>query len=362
MDRQAGVRAHPGPPRRHPRDRGRRASPRATRFADDLEADLARPDRAGRRPSRRSSGERSVGFRIDDEDLEDLKTVRDAVDYVVAKLLERSRPAVGGSPRELNERLGHPVDDPDVLGLRIVHRSWCAEHAGWSSNERLEFLGDYGKAGLAVTDSDLCRRTYPTSPRALPGARGPRPDGRPPSLEVAIELRLRRGPCCWSKREERILPGRRRSRAEDPCVPDALEAGQRASFHHQEPGYSGQMDCSGTAAPRGGGSPEVPVLGPSGQDHKSDPGPWRIAAHRVRLPTASHYDGLQPRTPDLTYCQGSLCHGSVGSTARWQRGQGFGRKMFSRPSRSRACDECGRSRRTAVRCQAAADRCGSRRR
>ncbi len=31
-------------------------------------------------------GERSVGFRIDDEDLEDLKTVRDAVDYVYAKL------------------------------------------------------------------------------------------------------------------------------------------------------------------------------------------------------------------------------------------------------------------------------------
>ncbi|MCH7788756.1 MAG: acyl carrier protein [Acidobacteria bacterium] len=31
-------------------------------------------------------GERSVGFRIDDEDLEDLKSVRDAVDYVVEKL------------------------------------------------------------------------------------------------------------------------------------------------------------------------------------------------------------------------------------------------------------------------------------
>jgi acyl carrier protein len=31
-------------------------------------------------------GERSVGFHIDDEDLEDLKTVRDAVDYVYAKL------------------------------------------------------------------------------------------------------------------------------------------------------------------------------------------------------------------------------------------------------------------------------------
>jgi len=31
-------------------------------------------------------GERSAGFRIEDEDLEDLKVVRDAVDYVVAKL------------------------------------------------------------------------------------------------------------------------------------------------------------------------------------------------------------------------------------------------------------------------------------
>ena len=31
-------------------------------------------------------GERSVGFRIDDDDLEDLKTVRDAVDYVVSRV------------------------------------------------------------------------------------------------------------------------------------------------------------------------------------------------------------------------------------------------------------------------------------
>lgn len=31
-------------------------------------------------------GAQHVGFRIDDEDLEDLKTVRDAVDYVVARL------------------------------------------------------------------------------------------------------------------------------------------------------------------------------------------------------------------------------------------------------------------------------------
>jgi acyl carrier protein len=31
-------------------------------------------------------GERTVGFHIDDEDLEDLETVHDAVDYVLARL------------------------------------------------------------------------------------------------------------------------------------------------------------------------------------------------------------------------------------------------------------------------------------
>lgn len=30
--------------------------------------------------------ERSAGFRVEDEDLEDLKSVRDAVDYVIARL------------------------------------------------------------------------------------------------------------------------------------------------------------------------------------------------------------------------------------------------------------------------------------
>ena len=31
-------------------------------------------------------GERTVGFRIDDEDLQDLRTVRDTVDYIEARL------------------------------------------------------------------------------------------------------------------------------------------------------------------------------------------------------------------------------------------------------------------------------------
>lgn len=39
-------------------------------------------------------------------------------------------------------RLGHDFVDPGLLGRSLTHRSWCAEHAGFESNERLEFLGD----------------------------------------------------------------------------------------------------------------------------------------------------------------------------------------------------------------------------
>jgi len=54
-------------------------------FAEDLDADsLALIELV--EALEEELGERTVGFHIDDEDLEDLKTVRDAVDYVVAKL------------------------------------------------------------------------------------------------------------------------------------------------------------------------------------------------------------------------------------------------------------------------------------
>ena len=54
-------------------------------FADDLDADsLALIELV--EAIEEEVGERTVGFRIEDEDLEELKTVRDAVDYVVAKL------------------------------------------------------------------------------------------------------------------------------------------------------------------------------------------------------------------------------------------------------------------------------------
>ena len=54
-------------------------------FADDLDADsLALIELVEALEEELS--ETTEGFRIDDEDLEDLKTVRDAVDYVVGRL------------------------------------------------------------------------------------------------------------------------------------------------------------------------------------------------------------------------------------------------------------------------------------
>lgn len=56
-------------------------------FVDDLDADsLALIELV--EALEEELGERSVGFRIEDEDLVDLKTVRDAVDYVYARVQE----------------------------------------------------------------------------------------------------------------------------------------------------------------------------------------------------------------------------------------------------------------------------------
>lgn len=58
---------------------------RDSRFAEDLEADsLALIELV--EALEEDLGERTVGFSVDDDDLADLRTVGDAVDYVVARL------------------------------------------------------------------------------------------------------------------------------------------------------------------------------------------------------------------------------------------------------------------------------------
>jgi|TARA_B100000959_G_scaffold244470_2_gene268443 acyl carrier protein len=57
----------------------------ASSFVEDLEADsLALIELVEGLEEELS--ERTVGFRFEDEDLEDLKTVRDAIDYVMARI------------------------------------------------------------------------------------------------------------------------------------------------------------------------------------------------------------------------------------------------------------------------------------
>ena len=52
---------------------------------------------------------------------------------------------------EFTVALGYRFADHDLLVQALTHRSWCAEHAGFDSNERLEFLGD-AVLGMVVTD------------------------------------------------------------------------------------------------------------------------------------------------------------------------------------------------------------------
>lgn len=71
------------------------------------------------------------------------------------------RPDLGSGSRpdllELAVRLEYSFRDPALLERAIAHRSWCAEHGGQPSNERLEFLGD---AVLGFVVADLAFRRH----------------------------------------------------------------------------------------------------------------------------------------------------------------------------------------------------------
>lgn len=77
---------------------------------------------------------------------------------------QSARPVPPGHPEAVDAlagRLGWTAADLPLLDQALAHRSWCAENAGWASNERLEFLGD-SVLGLVVTDHLYL--TYPMLP------------------------------------------------------------------------------------------------------------------------------------------------------------------------------------------------------
>jgi ribonuclease-3 len=107
---------------------------------------------------------------------------------------DEASPTVPLAP--LSDRLGHRFADDSVLTLALTHRSWCAEHPGTESNERLEFLGD-AVLGLAVAEQAY--RNRPGAPEGeLAKVRAavvsaPTLAGVAAGLELGRELRLGRG-------------------------------------------------------------------------------------------------------------------------------------------------------------------------
>ncbi len=174
-------------------------------------------------------GERTVGFRLDDDDLVELDTVSDAIDCVLARI-DGSRDAppsadLGAEPaaavtpsdemRGLEDRIGYRFRDPALLRRSLAHRSWCAENDGHESNERLEFLGD-SVLGLVVTD-DVFRR-FPSLPEGqLSEVRAGVVNARA-LADVATELDL--GACLLLGKGEDGGGGR----TKQSILADALEA------------------------------------------------------------------------------------------------------------------------------------------
>jgi ribonuclease-3 len=71
-------------------------------------------------------------------------------------LAEATIDPVVDDPESLAIRLGHRFGDPRLLATALRHRSWCVEHPGEDSNERLEFLGDAVLG--AIVAAELYRR------------------------------------------------------------------------------------------------------------------------------------------------------------------------------------------------------------
>lgn len=112
-------------------------------------------------------------------------------------------------------RLGYRVTDLGLLERAMAHRSWCAEHPGHLSNERLEFLGD---AVLGWVIADLVYREHHDLPE------GKLTDLRKSVVNAtalaAIAESIDLGPCLLLGKGEAAAGGRGKS----SILSDALEA------------------------------------------------------------------------------------------------------------------------------------------
>lgn len=206
---------------------------------------------------------------------------------------------------ELMRRLGHDFADPELAFLALTHRSWCAEHAGFRSNERLEFLGD-AVLGLVVTDHIFT--TYPELHEGALAKLRAHVVSRPVLAEVGHGLGL--GPAMRLGKGEDASGGREKQ----SILADAVEALIGAVY----------LD-GGDAAARPlvlallGDEIVEAAAGPGGHDHKTQL--QELAAHRFE--DVPIYE-LTDEGPD----HDKLFHASVSVAGAFLgRGEGRSKKL-----------------------------------
>lgn len=119
------------------------------------------------------------------------------------------------TPAPLPDALGYTFHEPAMLELALRHRSWCAEHGGVPSNERLEFLGD-SVLGMVITDH--LYRSAPEEPEGVLARRRAELVNTVTLAELARELGL--GEAIALGKGEESTGGRDKA----SILADALEA------------------------------------------------------------------------------------------------------------------------------------------
>ncbi len=179
-------------------------------------------------------------------------------------------PARSDAAARLQRRLGYTFNDPELLALALTHRSWCAEHAGYISNERLEFLGD-AVLGMVVTDHAY--RAYPEMPEGELAKLRAAVVNAVVLAEVAVELEL--GAALRLGKGENANGGR----SKQSILADAMEAVIGALY--LDGGYRSARDLVLRLLEE---RIVEASLGPGGQDYKTQL--QELAARRFeQLPT-----------------------------------------------------------------------------
>ncbi|MEC7968087.1 MAG: ribonuclease III [Actinomycetota bacterium] len=180
----------------------------------------------------------------------------------------------------LEERLGYHFVEPGLLVHALTHRSWCAEHPGDESNERLEFLGD-AVLGVVVTDHlflafpDLPEGQLAKARAAVVSSTTLAEVGR--ELGVGLDLRLGKGEDASGGREkpsiladavEAVLGAMYLDGGVEPVRRLVLEQlSERIDQAAERPGDKDYKTRLQEVAAHDGFTPPVYALTESGPDH-----------------------------------------------------------------------------------------------